>query len=247
MSDLTKDGVTLILGEINTKLAAGNIPLSTSNVTLGVPSRSAAGTTDNSQIDVVAIAGQGYTGDQEITYNRLDIETVLTNLGAATPAIANAGTLVNASDLLAAINSTYALALVPADIVDGPINATAYPFAYTLNIADGSLVYTGSLPVSIDPTFSLVGTIANTGTVGTPYSSTVAIVGPYTAPLVLDYAIGGPPDWMTVAIDTVNNLLTFSGTPDTAAEADFKPRVTDSATVPSAATATLQELVVSAA
>ncbi len=152
MSDLTQSGPTLVLGEINSKLtaAAAAHPLTLANVTLGVPSASPGGSTDNTQITATAVAGQGFSGSVTVTYNRLDIGVMFAGW-PKTAAVTGGAANVNARDLLPQLNTTYKLDLQVADIVDGPLGLSTYPSNYNLVMAAGSLVYTGSLLVSVGP------------------------------------------------------------------------------------------------
>ena len=151
MSDLTQSGPTLIFDLINTaNPGLPNGPLSASNVTLGTPAANTTnGSGDNSQVEVTGIEGQGYSGTDVFTYNRIDIGAMFTTWGISATLSGGSG-FTNASDMLTALNAAYSLDLQASDIVDGPIGASSFPDSYTLTIADGSLVYTGTLAVTLN-------------------------------------------------------------------------------------------------
>jgi hypothetical protein len=124
-----------------------NGPVSASNVTLGTPT--ATGATPNTSVEMTGIAGQGYSGSDTITYDRIDIGAMFTTWGDNPATVPNGATYTNASDMLPTINATYGTDLQAADIVDGAIGASSYPFAYSLVMAAGCLAYTGELAINI--------------------------------------------------------------------------------------------------
>lgn len=148
MSDLTQTGQTLLLGMINAaNPSLPNGPLSTSNVTFGLPATGVNG--KNTTISVSGIDGAGYTGAQSVDYDRLDIGVMFTNW-AVTADVPNGPSYTNASDLLPYLNTTYNLNVQVSDIVDGAIGISSYPATYTLQMNVNSLTYTGSLDVQLE-------------------------------------------------------------------------------------------------
>jgi hypothetical protein len=147
-SDLTQTGTTLVYDLINSaNPGLQNGPLSTSNTTLGAPT--ATGATPNTALEITAVAGKGYTGNDTVNYNRIDIGAMFT-AWAVTATVSNGASYTNASDLLPTLNSQYGLNLQVSDIVEGAIGASSYPFTYTLVMAADSLTYIGSLAVTLD-------------------------------------------------------------------------------------------------
>ena len=151
-SNLTQTGEVLLLALINTQNP--NLPngaLTNANVTLGTPT--ASGTTPNSSLAVNAVAGQGYQGSVTVTYNRLDIQndvfSVLAPSGATV--VNTGGTMAAISDVVAAINASYNLNIVEADVSNWTtaLSLTEDAGSCTIDIAAGSLVYTGTLNVAI--------------------------------------------------------------------------------------------------
>jgi hypothetical protein len=149
MSDLTQSGLTLILQLVNDlnsdTLTKG--PLTSGNVTLGNPSGSPDGSSKNTQITLDSVDGGPYYGTQTVIYDRLDIGGMFTGWGI-NPSIGG-NSYINASDTLASINSAYNLNLQPGDIIDGPLNIGSYPATASLEISPNSLVYTGTLSLSL--------------------------------------------------------------------------------------------------
>jgi hypothetical protein len=149
MSDLTQDGLTLILDLINSSnnLTLTQGPLTSSNVGLGDPSASPDGSSHNTQVTLTATPHGPYYGSVTVIYDRLDIGSMFSGWGVS--ASIGGNSYVNASDMLATINSAYNLDLQASDIVDGPLNIDSYPASAVLEIASNSLVYTGSLNVAL--------------------------------------------------------------------------------------------------
>lgn len=147
-SDLTQSGPTLVFDLINSANPdLPNGPLSPSNTSLGTPT--ATGLTPNTSITISAINGEGYTGAEDVSYNRIDIGAMFSSWGV-TATLDNAASFTNASDLLPALNSQYHLDLQASDIDDAAIGAGSYPFNYTLMISAGSLTYIGELVVTLN-------------------------------------------------------------------------------------------------
>lgn len=147
-SDLTQTGPTLVYGLINTaNPSLQNGPLTTANTTLGNPA--STGSTPNTSLEITAVEGEGYTGNDTVTYNRIDIGAMFETWGIA-PSIPNGPSFTNASDLLSYLNETYSLNLQVSDINDGQIGADSYPATYTIVIANNSLTYINQLTVTLE-------------------------------------------------------------------------------------------------
>jgi hypothetical protein len=151
-SDLTQTGQTLVYGLIN---AANpnlqNGALSAVNTTLGAPA--GTGSTPNTSVQVSAVANQGYTGNVTVNYNRLDIQNqVFSVLAPSGATVVNAGgSMATVNDVVTAINSTYNLNLQAGDVSNASTELSLSEDAgsCTIEIAAGSLTYTGSLNVTI--------------------------------------------------------------------------------------------------
>lgn len=147
-SDLSQSGSTLVFDLINSaNPTLPNGPLSPSNTTLGTPT--VTGSTPNTSLGITAVNGEGYTGTDEVLYNRIDIGAMFTSWGV-TATVSSGASYTNAVDLLPTLNSQYGLDLQASDIVDGAIGASSFPSTYTLAIATGSLTYIGELAVTLD-------------------------------------------------------------------------------------------------
>jgi hypothetical protein len=151
-SDLTQTGQTLVYGLINAaNPSLPNGALSATNTTLGVPA--GTGTTPNTSVTVTAIANQGYTGSVTVKYTRLDIQNDVFSVlapGGATVVNTNAA-MQTVSDVVTAINAAYSINLQPSDVSNGSTALVLTNDAGTcqIDIAPGSLTYTGTLSVSI--------------------------------------------------------------------------------------------------
>lgn len=151
-SDLTQSGPTLVYQMVNTANATlPNGPLSASNSTLGTPN--ATGSTPNTSIQISATAGQGYTGNVTVNYARLDIDTdVFSVLAPSGATVINAGgTMAHVSDVVTALNAAYNLNLQQSDVSNwsSALSLADDAGSATIQIAAGSLVYLGSLVVTI--------------------------------------------------------------------------------------------------
>ena len=167
-SDLTQSGENLVLGMVNaanTDLPNG--PLSSSNVTLGAPT--ATGASPNTSVEFSAIASHGYTGSVTCTYDRLDISADVFSVlapGGATLVDASYATI---ADLLAPLNTAYAINLQAGDISNGAtaLSLTEDAGTATIEIASTCLTYTGSLVVTItQPQLALSSVITTTALTG---------------------------------------------------------------------------------
>lgn len=167
MSDFKQDGITLLLGELNTKqtVAAQAVPFTADNVVIGAPEvLSGDPSGDNTRAAIVGVGH--YSGTVEVTYNRLDIGAYVTDLPIdphllevnVWPAAAS----VTVADLLAAWDERNAgdrtFTIAPADVSNtddidtsslqaGGTGAT--PIPYTLTMSASSLRYIGEVTLSI--------------------------------------------------------------------------------------------------
>ena len=152
MSDLSLSGEELLLQLINAANPSPPYgPFTAGSFTLSAPSSLTNDLTGkNSYITLTAVEGSGYYGSQNVKYDRLDLQSVLIDLGEALVSFQN-NNFVQATDILETINSTYGLNLQNEDVVNEslPVANTNGTVAYTLQVADNSLTYTGSLPVNI--------------------------------------------------------------------------------------------------
>lgn len=150
--------------------------------------------------------------------------------------------------------STYMLNAVAraADPVNGPVfwkkdkilnmgvvtvdtTVTPATVSYQLYDATGSLgasYLTNLTTTNIDTALvgapmSLTGTLPS-GTVGTPYSSTLDLHGTFVAPVSIDASAGTLPSWMNFSVS--GTVVTVTGTPTTAETETFTVRATDSTT-----------------
>lgn len=151
-SDLTQTGEALLYSLVNAaNPSLQNGALSSANVTLAAPA--ATGSTPNTSVALSAITDHGYSGTISVSYNRLAIDTQVFNVlapGGAT-VVNSGGTMVTVSDVVAAINSAYAINLQAEDVSNGStaLSLTANAGSCTIQVAAGSYTYTGSLNVTI--------------------------------------------------------------------------------------------------
>lgn len=147
-SDLTQTGETLILAMVNAANPTPvNGPVSTSNVTFGTPTVISG--LENTSI---TLTGSGaYAGTQTFAYNRLDIQTdVMSILAPSGATLANAS-FATVADLIAPLNTAYALGLVTDDIANGSdaVTLTNGAGSASITMATGSLKFIGELSVAI--------------------------------------------------------------------------------------------------
>ena len=117
-------------------------------VTLGSPTVHPVGEEGNTALTVAAVEGAGYQGSVDLTYSRISIGDLFLNAGIETIQIE--GNAATTHGLVEAIAQAYGIILTTNDIVDEAIEYDAEGNAIAqLNIADGSLIYTGSVTVDI--------------------------------------------------------------------------------------------------
>lgn len=135
--------------------------LTTAQLVLGVPADNTGGGLGDTMLEVTASAAAApIVGSVVVTYNRVDISTVVGTKGI----VFDVTSETQYSDLLTAINARYGISLVAADIEDGALpEATAEGTSATLTIAATSLVFKGTLSITLDvPDQPLSGVITNT-------------------------------------------------------------------------------------
>lgn len=165
-SDLSKTGPALVFGLINaanpSTFPAG--PASATNVTLGVPSALTGDPSgQNTKLTVTAIANQGYTGSQDITYNRLDFTAVLNVKTSNNLSIVDQS-FATIADVIAYLNSTYNLNIQATDTSNETAAISgAYPKSAEIIADAASLTYIGNVTFTItQPQVALSSAIANT-------------------------------------------------------------------------------------
>lgn len=129
-----------------------SISLKTSDVVLGKPAAVAAadGIDWNCAVLCSATRASPYVGSVTLNYNRLNLTKLFKNI-AVNLDVTSAKTT---SDLLARLNARYGLAIDKAEVVEANVDALteAKPtVTHTITIADSSLVYFGSLVVTVGP------------------------------------------------------------------------------------------------
>lgn len=133
-----------------------NGALDSTNTTLGAVAAAASGTVPNTSLLITAVAGEGYTGEVTVLYNRLDIQADVFSVlapGGAT-VVNSGGAMATVADVVAALNSTYNTLTV--EILDSDISNDTDALSLvndagsvTLTVASTSLAYTGTLAVQI--------------------------------------------------------------------------------------------------
>jgi hypothetical protein len=101
----------------------------------------------NTLVFVAALQGASFEGQEYFRYDRVDISTVP---GTRSTAFSRSQALT-VSDIIGMINSRFSLNLTQADIVDGdlPIPATDQTVTFTLQMAPNSLLWRGSVTLSL--------------------------------------------------------------------------------------------------
>jgi hypothetical protein len=149
VSILTKASQDLVIDLIN---SANNTTLTGVNILITNPTTvtDASVPNANTKATVTSVKGGGYIGQVDIEYARLDIgklfEKISVNLdlGNTVPS--------KPADLLGVLNAKYGLNIATTEVKDGTINTSgAQPWNATIQIADASVAYTGSLSVTIGP------------------------------------------------------------------------------------------------
>lgn len=135
---------TRLLALIN----GSNFPLhhlDDTNVQLLAPQPAAGGARYNTNVQVRAVTGQGYTGEREFFYRRIDLQDV----GLV---VLDTNGLATAQELLDQLNSQYATFLDLADLEEFVLpELTDEAGELTLQARADSLGWTGSLVVQLSP------------------------------------------------------------------------------------------------
>lgn len=136
----------LVVALINRENSAS---LTTSLVSLGAPTVIA--TDKNTSVVVSAVQGSGYKGTQTVTYNRLDLDDIVTTAGLE--AKFPLGDATTISQLISEFNTLYGVNLSTDDFVDGPLpeftGALGEEHTFQLEAAVGSLAYIGEVTVTV--------------------------------------------------------------------------------------------------
>jgi len=145
MTDLTQPSAKVVLDQINVD---NELQLALAQVTFGVPVANTDSTLRNTDIPVLAVAGQGYVGSRSINLDRLSGSVLFLNY-IPQLAVDNPDTT---KDLLTSLNQLHGLDITLADIVDHPID-TGYVDAQGVQLHDitfhNSLVYLDHITVNI--------------------------------------------------------------------------------------------------
>jgi hypothetical protein len=146
-TDFTKAPLQILIDLINeTNVTA----LTTQDVTFTAPSVLGSGN-KNTGVRITAVNGRGYTGQRDLTYDRVDLAAIP---GARNKTF-NIGSVTSAHGLIPALNAAYQLNLQPEDIEDDamPTFDGSDPLeteAFTLRAKTGSYIFRGSLELIID-------------------------------------------------------------------------------------------------
>lgn len=159
--DLTKTELEVLVDRIN-QVNLTNIDYRT--ITVGAP------TVVNGELTSIVVTGKpnsGITGSATLQYNRKNIATVI---GVRNKTFTQ-DTAINIRDLTDKINLEYGIKLDPEDIVDGllPVFSAGTPgemLTFTLTIAPGSLLYTGSVVLTLRRRDILLTDLISTTTLG---------------------------------------------------------------------------------
>jgi hypothetical protein len=117
-------------------------------VQLGAPAVHPVGEEGNTALTVAAVEGAGYQGSVGLTYSRVSIGDLFLSAGIETIQIE--GNAETTHGLIPAIAQAYGIILTAADVIDEAIEYDVDGNAIvTLDMADGSLLYTGSVTVDI--------------------------------------------------------------------------------------------------
>lgn len=146
-TDFTKLPLDIIVDLINSTNATS---LTKANLTFGAVSVLGSGN-KNTGVTITAVAGSGYTGTRDLTYDRIDLATVP---GSRSTEFA-LGTATMAVDIIPAINAAYQLNLQPEDYendalptFDGATPHDKKPFI--LRAKAGSYIFRNQVSLLID-------------------------------------------------------------------------------------------------
>lgn len=150
--DFTQAGKDLLVELFNAANPGLNVP--SAAVTFAAPGDNEGddAATRDTAIVMSAVGGSGYVGNLELTYQRLDIDEDVVSLGSAE---FDLGSAEQVSDIVALLNARFAINLVAGeDYVDAalPEFDGVEPDevqTFTLNIRSQSLVYKGSVEISV--------------------------------------------------------------------------------------------------
>lgn len=129
-------------------------PITLSLVQLGIPTAATgASPPANTELEVAAKAGSGYSGAVVVTYDRLSADGFIAAAGITGDLILPVGDALRFADLIDEINTALGINLTAADYVDGDIGAWAgtpnETKIITIVMDANSLVFQGSLHVTL--------------------------------------------------------------------------------------------------
>jgi hypothetical protein len=145
-TDFTKSAQQILIDLIN---ATNATAITSADVTFSNMAPTGGGNR-NTGIRVTAVANSGYLNHVDVTYDRVD----LAQIPGSRPVVFNLGSVTSAFGLLPAINAAYGINLTTDDVEDDPMPTfhgdplETEPF--TLRAKSGSLIYRGSLSLTID-------------------------------------------------------------------------------------------------
>jgi hypothetical protein len=148
VSDFSKAPADIIIDLI----AADNTtkPITNQTITLGVPTVAAVvDASGDTELEVTAKAGSGYTGSEVVKYNRLDLQGFTFGETFSLPV----GDAENLADLILEVNTGLGVNLTADDYTDSAIGAWAgepnETKVVSLPITAGSLVFKGALSITL--------------------------------------------------------------------------------------------------
>jgi hypothetical protein len=190
------------LNEANPQLLT---PLSPDNVTVGVPTTNTdSSITKNSMVQVTAKAGTTYSGLATAYYDRVTMaDIVATVAGSNTFPYTNQTKI---SDCLASFNATFAVNMVAADIIDGPLGSpdpATGQINFTLAAAASSLAFMGSTPFIYVPSDLSLNTGITTTTL-TGLTAVYIVASTYSGLQVIYQRVNVDNPTFTRQLSTVN-------------------------------------------
>lgn len=144
--------------------------ITAAQVSFGTPAANDTAGTGDTKLTVTATAAYApVTGSVVVTYNRVDIATV----PGTESTVFEITTETKVSDLIPEINSRYGINLTTSEYTEADLPAaTPTGAAFNLVIKAGSLVYTGTLALSLkQPEVPLADVITNTDLDGLTFTN----------------------------------------------------------------------------
>lgn len=216
----------MLLSLVNTDNTGVGRLLATTNTTSSAPT---ALTSDpsgkNTSVTINGTAGMGFKDSLVVYYNRIAFADIITASGKSNVVPnTNQATL---QDMVNSFNAQYSSNVSINDVVPTTISSQGNGYmGVVLTPVDGHYLFNGPATVMYAaswPTLTLTGTLANTGSIGSAYSSNLTIAGgdgTYTNAVV---GAGTLPPGLSLSVS--GSTVVLSGTPTTAGIYNFTVKV----------------------